>query len=91
MIHVCIERKKKIFVIVNSTECDCAALQLLLLLVLASKKNVFVYFNDLRVYRERKKKSCQILNWLQLCGTAAAVAIVLVGKKKLFVYFNDKK
>ena len=34
------------------------------------------------MYRERKKKSCLVLNWLQLCGTAAAAAIVLAGKKK---------
>ena len=48
--------KKKIFAIVNSTECSCVALQLLLLLVLAGKKNVFMYFNDSRAYREREKK-----------------------------------
>ena len=58
----CVYReRKKIFAIVNSTECSCAALQLLLLLVPARKKNVFVYFNDSRVYRE-KKKSCPIPN-----------------------------
>jgi hypothetical protein len=58
--HLCIEREKKIFTIVNSTECSCVALQLLLLLLLTGKKNV-LYFNDSRVYRE-KKKSCQIPN-----------------------------
>ena len=51
--------KKKIFAIVNSIECSCEAPQLLLLLVLAEKKNVFMYFNDSRVYRERKKNLVQ--------------------------------
>jgi hypothetical protein len=55
--HMYIEREKEIFAIVNSNECSCVALWLLLLLVLAEKKNVFMYFNDSRVYRE-KKKSC---------------------------------
>ena len=52
MCPMCIEREKKIFAIVNSTECSCAALQLLL--VLAGKKNVFLFFKDSRVYIERK-------------------------------------
>jgi hypothetical protein len=34
-------------------------LLLLLLLALARKKKVFMYFNDSRVYRERKKKLVQ--------------------------------
>ena len=46
------EREKKIFTTVNSTKCSCVAL---LLLVLAGKINVFLYFNDSRVYREKKK------------------------------------
>ena len=62
--HVCTEREKKIFTIVNSTECNYAALQLLLL-VPAGKKNVFVYFNDSRVYRE-KKKSLQLSTQLNV-------------------------
>ena len=42
--HVCIEREKKIFTIVNSTECSCAALQLLLLLLLTGKKKCIRVF-----------------------------------------------
>jgi hypothetical protein len=91
MIHVCIEREKKIFAIVNSTECSCAALQQLLLLVLASKKNVFVYFNDSRVYRERKKNLVQF----PIDSSCAALQLLLLlcwlEKKILFVYFIDKK
>jgi hypothetical protein len=75
--HVCIEREKKIFAIVNSTECSCAALQLLLLLVLAGKKNVFVYFNDSRVYRERKK-NLQLSTQLNVACSTAAKKIICI-------------
>ena len=57
---MCIERDKEIFVIVNSTECNYAALQLrsttsvAAVLVEKKKKKVFVYFNDSRVYRKGK-------------------------------------
>jgi hypothetical protein len=90
--HLCIEREKKIFAIVNSTECNCAALQLLLLLVLAGKKNVFIYFNDSRVYRERKKilsnSQLTLAMWHYSCCCYCAG---WKKKKILFVYFNDKK
>ena len=92
--HVCIEREKEIFAIVNSTECSCAALQLLLLFVLAGKKKVFVYFNDSRVYRERKKNlvqfpidsSCAALQLLLLLYWLEIFIFLFF----LFMYFNDK-
>ena len=88
--HVCIEREKKIFITVNSTECSCAALQLLLLLVLAGKINVFLYFNDSCVYRERKKIFA-IVNSTE-CSCAALqllLLLVLASKKNVFVFFMD--
>jgi hypothetical protein len=93
--HVCIEREKKIFAIVNSTECSCTTLQLLLLLVLAGKKNVFMYFNNSRVYRERKfffvqfliDSSCEALQLLLLlCWLEIFFYLCILMIKNGFIY-----
>ena len=58
--HVCIEREKEIFAIVNSTECSCAALQLLLLLVVAGKKMYLcILMTHVCIEREREKNLVQ--------------------------------
>jgi hypothetical protein len=54
---VCIEREKEIFATMNSTECSCAALQLVLLLVLAGKKKMYLCILMIHVRIEREKKN----------------------------------
>ena len=76
--HVCIEREKKIFAIVNSTECSCCCLCCL------ENKNVFVYFNDSRVYREREKNLVKF----PITSNCAALQLLLLLcwlKKKKFI------
>ena len=88
---MCIEREKKIFITVNSTECSCAALQQLLLLVLAGKINAFLYFNDSRVYREREKIFA-IVNSIECsCVALLLLLLVLAGKKNVFLFFKDSR
>ena len=86
--HVCIEREKKIFTIFNSTECSCAALQLLLL-VLVCKINVFLYFNDSHVYKEREKKSLQLSTQLNVVvrHSNCCCCLCWLVKENVFVFF----